>query len=139
VNTLRVTWPWSMGNTLERQKSSGGDRPLGSGCKSPPAARIRNRSNALKAENGLGCGLRGLLCQAPNIAVFNMSRWLERGQEGNSSVMSWRTWLRGKTPEEQNPMGVTGMKQGRTSERGVIRRESEKLCGRHVPGEANRG
>jgi hypothetical protein len=49
-----------LGQYPGEEKSSGGDRLLGLGCKSPPTVRIRNRSNALKAHKGLCVRLRGL-------------------------------------------------------------------------------
>jgi hypothetical protein len=45
----------------------------------------------------------------------------------------------GKSLESKNPMGVSGMKQGRALGRGASRREGEKPCGRNEPGEASRG
>jgi len=54
-------------------------------------------------------------------------------------MTSREAWQRGKAPEERNPKDVTGLKHGRASGRGEIRREGEKPCGRNVLGVANRG
>jgi hypothetical protein len=48
-------------------------------------------------------------------------------QEGHPTVMSREDLVAGETPwRVENPMDVTGMKQGRASERGESRREGEK-------------
>jgi hypothetical protein len=48
-------------------------------------------------------------------------------QEGNPAATSREDLVAGASPwRAENPMDVTGMKQGRASERGESRREGEK-------------
>jgi hypothetical protein len=93
-----------------------------------PTVRIRWRSKALKAGKDRGRRIFRKRCYGAiaEIVIITINPAVEERQEGNSGARSLGTCQRGETPEERNPMGVTGMKQGRAFERGGNRREGEK-------------
>jgi hypothetical protein len=87
-----------------------------------------------------GRGLRGLALPDATLRKQLAARGCEeKRREGNPAAEAAGLGCEGKSLESENPMGVTGMKQGRALGRGASRRKGEKPCGRNLPGEASRG
>jgi len=136
-----------MGNTLERYKKLRRGSAACSQRNSWTAVRIHCRSKTLKAIKGRGSTthFRGVRSSVPcpsNVVCClrrsSLRRLRRERQEGIPRRRAWEPDSEGKPLESENPMGVTGTKQGRTSGRGESRREGEKPWGRNVSGVANR-
>jgi len=69
----------------------------------------------------------------------DIRRTRRQRQEGCGRREALRLRPEGKALKGHNPMGVTGMKQGRAGREGANRQEGEKPWRRTVPGEASPG
>jgi len=116
----------AMGNTLERRRKLRRGSAVCIGCNNPAAVRIHCWSKALKARKARDAGSNDGVCgdRAPGCGVY--SAMCGKTPGGQFSGDEPEDLAVRENPWRANPMGVTGMKQGRTSERGVNRREGEK-------------
>jgi hypothetical protein len=125
-----VTPPGALVKTLEGRKLRRGSADYAFGLNTHVAARIRCWNKALEARPEISTrNPLGPRVGASAAAVHSWAAAVTEQTPGGPlrDDESRRAGSEGKPLESRwNPMGVTGMKQGRASGRGVNRREGEK-------------